>query len=79
MSAFQSVVTFPNPNRNLFLVKFVLPAPPKIPHCDAVSAELEPLVHDALYFLKALRGQISEWSTVDGLPLGALCRLKLAL
>ena len=39
---------------------------------STIGAELEPLVHDALYFLKALRGRISECSTVDTLSLGAL-------
>ena len=55
------------------------PARPKTLHYDAVGAELEPLVHDALYFLKALRGQIGEWSILDELPLGALWPLQLAL
>ena len=72
MNAFQSVVMFPNSLRNSFFLKFVPPARPKTLHCDADGAELEPLVHDALYFLKALRGQIGEWSILDGLPLGAL-------
>ena len=36
-------------------------------------------MHDALYFLKALRGQIGEWSILDGLPLGALWPLQLTL
>ena len=70
---------FPNANRNSFFVKFVPPARPKILHFDAVAAELEPQVHDALYFLKALRGQIGEWSILDGLPLDALWPLQLAL
>ena len=70
---------FPNANRNSFFVKFVPPARPKILHFDAVAAELELLVHDALYFLKSLRGQIGEWSILDGLPLDALWPLQLAL
>ena len=70
---------FPNSNRDSFFVQFVPPARPKTLHCDGVGAELAPLMHDALYFLQAFRGQISEWSTVDGLPLGRPCRLKLAL
>ena len=70
---------FPNSNRNSFFLKFEPPARQKTLHCDAAGAELKPLVHDALYYLQACRGQISEWSILDGLPLGALWPLQLTL
>ena len=63
---------FPNSNRNSFFLKFEPPARLKTLQFDVAGAELEPLVLDALYCLQAFRGRISECSTVDGMPLGAL-------
>ena len=64
---------------SLVMIKIIPPARPAKLFFEALGAELEPLLHDVLWWSWAFRDEMSECSTVDGLPLGALWSLTLAL